>query len=454
MILQIMDRFTIIKRLYKEDCIRILKSLSVDDLKRFADIDERDKTNLLRILKIGFKKEDLNFALANLQHIADETFSRFKNHALGENEVVFSPEDENRDDSASTTNFGDEIDAGGEKQANLRRDGFSAERVSDSNLACTPDLGDEIDARGEKEANLRRDGKSAERVSDSNSACTPILGDEIDPGGEKGVNLRRDGFSAERVSDSNSACTPNSDFNSTRDPVLYDENDMQTGKTDTRVSFGDEIDVRGDKGANLRRDGLSAERVSDSISACVPDLGDEIDARGEKWANVRRDGKSAEGVSDLNPAWTPDLGDKINVRVEKVVDQHASEITDVIPEDPKYSVENVDDVHDSRIEIQIQNVAEIESFFDTYVDSMNNQRGDQQRIEIRQQCLNEISKLGQTKERFKHNVAELLKTRIETYNRTKSKYAHQDKEFKFYKEYILPLIRILNLNEKDYRMRE
>ncbi len=77
MILQTMDRFTIIKRLYKEDCIRILKSLSVDDLKRFADIDERDKTNLLRILKIGFKKEDLNFALANLQHIADETFVVF-----------------------------------------------------------------------------------------------------------------------------------------------------------------------------------------------------------------------------------------------------------------------------------------------------------------------------------------------------------------------------------------
>jgi hypothetical protein len=68
--------------------------------------------------------------------------------------------------------------------------------------------------------------------------------------------------------------------------------------------------------------------------------------------------------------------------------------------------------------------------------------------------MNEISKLGQTKERFKHNVAELLKTRIETYDRTKSKYAHQDKEFKFYKEYILPMIRILNLNDKDYRMRE
>ena len=141
MILQTMDRFTIIKRLYKKDCIRILKSLSVDDdLKRFADIDERDKTNLLRILKIGFKKEDLNFALANLQHIADETFSRFKNHALGKNEVVFSTEDETRDDSESTTNFGDKIDARGEKGANLRRDEKSAERVSDSNSACKRDL--------------------------------------------------------------------------------------------------------------------------------------------------------------------------------------------------------------------------------------------------------------------------------------------------------------------------
>jgi hypothetical protein len=161
-----MDRFTIIKRLYKEDCIRILKSLSVDDLKRFADIDERDKKNLLRILKIGFKKEDLNFALANLQHIADETFSRFKNHALGENEVISSHEAKNSDDSVHAPNLGDEIDAGG-KEANRSRDGFSAERVSDSNSACNPNLGNEIDAGGEKEANLRRDGFFAERVSDS-----------------------------------------------------------------------------------------------------------------------------------------------------------------------------------------------------------------------------------------------------------------------------------------------
>ena len=83
---------------------------------------------------------------------------------------------------------------------------------------------------------------------------------------------------------------------------------------------------------------------------------------------------------------------------------------------------------------------------------MNNQRDDQQRIETRQQCMNDISKLGQTKEQFKHNVTELLKTRIETYTRTKPKYAHQDKEFKFFKENILPMIRMLNLNPADYRM--
>ena len=415
MILQTMDRFTIIKRLYKEDCIRILKSLSVDDLKRFADIDERDKTNLLRILKIGFKKEDLNFALANLQHIADETFSRFKNHALGENEVVFSPEAEKKDDSAPAPILGDNIDVRGEKWANLRRDGFSAERVSDSISACTPDLGDEIDARGEKEANLRRDGKSADGESDTNLASTP-----------------------------------NSGLNLTHDLILHDKNDIQTCKTGTRVSFGDEIDVQGERRANLRRNGNSADGVSDSNSACTPDLGDEIDARGEKEANLRRDGFSADRVSDSNSACTPDFGDKINVRVEKVVDQHASEITDVFIEDTQY----LGDVQDSLIQIQMRDVAEIGTGFDTYVDSMNNQQDDQQRIENRQQCMNEISKLGQTKERFKHNVAELLKTRIETYDRTKSKYAHQDKEFKFYKEYILPLIRILNLNDKDYRMRE
>ena len=416
MILQTMDRFTIIKRLYKKDCIRILKSLSVDDdLKRFADIDERDKTNLLRILKIGFKKEDLNFALANLQHIADETFSRFKNHALGENEVVFSPEAEKKDDSAPAPILGDNIDVRGEKWANLRRDGFSAERVSDSISACTPDLGDEIDARGEKEANLRRDGKSADGESDTNLASTP-----------------------------------NSGLNLTHDLILHDKNDIQTCKTGTRVSFGDEIDVQGERRANLRRNGNSADGVSDSNSACTPDLGDEIDARGEKEANLRRDGFSADRVSDSNSACTPDFGDKINVRVEKVVDQHASEITDVFIEDTQY----LGDVQDSLIQIQMRDVAEIGTGFDTYVDSMNNQQDDQQRIENRQQCMNEISKLGQTKERFKHNVAELLKTRIETYDRTKSKYAHQDKEFKFYKEYILPLIRILNLNDKDYRMRE
>ena len=450
MILQTMDRFTIIKRLYKEDCIRILKSLSVDDLKRFADIDERDKTNLLRILKIGFKKEDLNFALANLQHIADETFSRFKNHALGENEVVFSPEAEKKDDSAPAPILGDNIDVRGEKWANLRRDGFSAERVSDSISACTPDLGDEIDARGEKEVNLRRDGFSAERVSDSISACTPDLGDEIDARGEKEANLRRDGKSADGESDTNLASTPNSGLNLTHDLILHDKNDIQTCKTGTRVSFGDEIDVQGERRANLRRNGNSADGVSDSNSACTPDLGDEIDARGEKEANLRRDGFSADRVSDSNSACTPDFGDKINVRVEKVVDQHASEITDVFIEDTQY----LGDVQDSLIQIQMRDVAEIGTGFDTYVDSMNNQQDDQQRIENRQQCMNEISKLGQTKERFKHNVAELLKTRIETYDRTKSKYAHQDKEFKFYKEYILPLIRILNLNDKDYRMRE
>ena len=320
MILQIMDRFTIIKRLYKEDCIRILKSLSVDDLKRFADIDERDKTNLLRILKIGFKKEDLNFALANLQHIADETFSRFKNHALGENEVVSSPEAEKRDDSAPAPNLGDENDARGEKGANLRRDGFSAERVSDSISAYTPNLGDEIDARG-----------------------------------EKGANLRRDGFSADGELDSNSACIPN-------------------------------------------------------------------------------------------------LGGKINVRGEIEVSRREIKQPDAIPGNTQYAIENVDDVQDPPIQIQIRNEAEIETVFDTYIDSMNNQRDDQHRMKTRQQCMNEISKLGQTKDQFKHNVAEMLKTRIETYNRTKPKYAHHDKEFKFYKENILPMFRMLNLNPADYRM--
>jgi hypothetical protein len=412
-----MDRFTIIKRLYKEDCIRILKSLSVDDLKRFADIDERDKTNLLRILKIGFKKEDLNFALANLQHIADETFSRFKNHALGENEVVFSPEAENKDDSAPAPILGDNIDVRGEKLANLRRDGFSAERVSDSSLAYAPKLGDEIDIRGEKEANVRRDG-----------------------------------FSADGESDSNLASTPNSELNMTPDLVLNVENDMQTGKTDTRVSFGDEIDMLCQKEGNLRRDGKSADGVSDPNLACTPNSGDEIDARGEKVSNLRRDGKSADGVSGSNLACTTTLGEEIDTQGEKVVDQHASEIKNVIQEDPKYSVEIVDDVHDSRIEIQIRDEAEIETVFDTYIDSMNNERDDQHRVKTRQQCMNEISKLGQTKDQFKHNVAEMFKTRIETYNRTKPKYAHQDKEFKFYKENILPMIRMLNLNPADYRM--
>jgi hypothetical protein len=99
-------------------------------------------------LKIGFKKEDLSFALANLQHITDETFSRFKNHAVGETKVVSSPEDEKREHAP---NLGDEIGERGEKGANLRRDGFSAEQVTDSNPACTPNLGDEIDVRGEKE---------------------------------------------------------------------------------------------------------------------------------------------------------------------------------------------------------------------------------------------------------------------------------------------------------------
>jgi hypothetical protein len=454
MILQTMDRFTIIKRLYKEDCIRILKSLSVDDLKRFADIDERDKTNLLRILKIGFKKEDLNFALANLQHIADETFSRFKNHALGENEVVFSIEDEKRDDSAPAPNLGDENDARGEKGANLRRDGFSAERVSHSNSAPAPNLGDKNDDGGEKEANLRRDGKSADGVSDSNLACTPNLGDEIDERGEKEANVRRDGFSADGELDLNLACTQNSDLNSTHDPILYDENDIQTGKTDTLASVGGEIGARGEKEANLRRDGFSAERVSASISACTPNLGDEIDARGGKEANLRRDGFSADGELDSNSACIPNLGGKINVRGEIEVSRHASEITDVFIEDTQYSVEILGDVQDSLIQIQMRDVAEIGTVFDTYVDSMNNQQDDQQRIENRQQRMNEISKLGQTKERFKHNVAELLKTRIEAFNQSKSKYAHQDKEFKFYKENILPMIRMLNLNPADYRMRE
>ncbi len=66
--------------------------------------------------------------------------------------------------------------------------------------------------------------------------------------------------------------------------------------------------------------------------------------------------------------------------------------------------------------------------------------------------MNEILKFGQTKEQLKHNVGELFKTRIEKYNQSKSKYAHQDKEFKFYKENILPMIRMLNLNPADYRM--
>jgi hypothetical protein len=55
-------------------------------------------------------------------------------------------------------------------------------------------------------------------------------------------------------------------------------------------------------------------------------------------------------------------------------------------------------------------VTEIGTVFDTYIDSMNNQRDNQRRMELHQQCMNEISKLGQTKERFNHNVAELLKT--------------------------------------------
>ena len=69
--------------------MNLLPSFSIESLQDILGINCTNKDSLLTILYKGFKKEDLNFALANSKNITDETFSRFKNRILTDDEIIF-----------------------------------------------------------------------------------------------------------------------------------------------------------------------------------------------------------------------------------------------------------------------------------------------------------------------------------------------------------------------------
>ena len=74
---------------YKEDLLNILKECySIEQLQEVMHIDASDKDNLIDVLRLGLKKEDLNVILFNSQNITEEALENYRKPNQRRNSVI------------------------------------------------------------------------------------------------------------------------------------------------------------------------------------------------------------------------------------------------------------------------------------------------------------------------------------------------------------------------------
>jgi hypothetical protein len=84
-----MSRISLIQRFSKEDCLHIIQTLSISLLQEVVGINLKDKTEILEFLKVGLKREDLNFCLSNSSKLIDKIPFRDDFHLRDENRISF-----------------------------------------------------------------------------------------------------------------------------------------------------------------------------------------------------------------------------------------------------------------------------------------------------------------------------------------------------------------------------